>query len=229
MTIAVDSVLRSVGGAACLLALVACSPITPTSIVSQPTTARATSSMAVAPNNGSIFQATSFRPMFEDARARAIGDVLTILISEKASADKNNLGTSNRKGSVDTVGGQLSVLPSSAGNKFFTFQGGGSSKYENKETGGASYNFVSTMTVTVIEVMPNGNLVVSGEKQIGLDQGTEFVRFSGVVPPTSIGPGNTVASAQVADARIEYRTNSQVDKAQLAGMMNRLFLSVLPF
>jgi len=221
--------MRALYSAVWLLGLAGCSAVTPSSIVSQPTTARATSSMTLAPNNGSIFQASNFRPMFEDARARAIGDVLTILISEKTSADKNNLGSADRKGSVDAKGGQLSVLPASAGSKLFTLQGGGSSKYESKDTGGASYNFVSTMTATVIEVMPNGNLVVSGEKQIGLDQGTEFVRFSGVVPPMSIGPGNTVPSAQVADARIEYRTNSQVDKAQLAGMMNRLFLSVLPF
>lgn len=223
--------MRALHGVACLLGLglAACSPITPSSIVSQPTTARANSAVTMAPNNGSIFQSASFRPMFEDARARAIGDVLTILISEKTSADKNNLGSSNRKSSVDSKAGQLSVLPASAGNQLLTFQGSGASKYESKDTGGASYNFVSTMTVTVTEVMPNGNLVVSGEKQIGLDQGTEFVRFSGVVTPTSIGPGNTVPSAQVADARIEYRTNSQVDKAQMAGMMNRLFLSVFPF
>ena len=84
------------------------------------------------------------------------------------------------------------------------------------------------MGVTVIEVLTNGNLVVSGEKQIGLDRGSEFVRFSGVVAVSSIGAGNTVSSTQVADARIEYRTNTQIDQSQMSSMMNRFFYSVLP-
>ena len=58
--------------------------------------------------------------------------------------------------------------------------------------------------MTVIEVLPNGNLLVAGEKQIGINQGTEFIRFSGVVNPVTIQAGNTVSSTKVADARIEY-------------------------
>ena len=84
------------------------------------------------------------------------------------------------------------------------------------------------MGVTVIEVLANGNLLVSGEKQIGLDRGAEFVRFSGVVPLASIGIGNIVSSTQVADAKIEYRTNTQIDQSQLSSMMNRFFYSMLP-
>jgi flagellar L-ring protein FlgH len=78
----------------------------------------------------------------------------------------------------------------------------------------------------VIEVLPNGFLVVSGEKQISLDKGTEFVRFSGVVNPDTITIGNVVSSTKIADARVEYRTNSKIDAAEIASMFARFFLSI---
>jgi flagellar L-ring protein precursor FlgH len=81
----------------------------------------------------------------------------------------------------------------------------------------------------VIQVLANGNLVVSGEKQIGINQGTEYVRFSGVVNPATIMAGNVVSSTQVADARLQYRGTGVVDEAQTMGWLARFFLSVLPF
>jgi flagellar L-ring protein precursor FlgH len=81
----------------------------------------------------------------------------------------------------------------------------------------------------VIEVLPNNNLIVSGEKQIGINQGSEFIRFSGVVNPNTIVNGNTVTSTQVADARIEYRGTGYIDEAQTMGWMSRFFLTFLPF
>lgn len=78
----------------------------------------------------------------------------------------------------------------------------------------------------MIDVLPNGNLSVSGEKQISFDRGTEFVRFSGVVSPDSITVGNFVPSNKVADARIEYRTNTKVDAASIAALVARFFLSM---
>jgi flagellar L-ring protein precursor FlgH len=103
----------------------------------------------------------------------------------------------------------------------------------NKFTGSgqntSSNDFTGTITVTVIEVYPNGNLLVSGEKQIGLKEGEEFVRFSGVVNPNTIASANTVTSTQVADARIEYKANGFIDSAQVMGWLGRFFLSFLPF
>jgi len=70
--------------------------------------------------------------------------------------------------------------------------------------------------------------MVSGEKQIAFDRGAEFVRFSGVVNPDTITLGNNVPSTKVADARIEYRTNSQLDAAQVVSILARFFLSLSP-
>jgi flagellar L-ring protein precursor FlgH len=100
---------------------------------------------------------------------------------------------------------------------------------ESTDTGKITTAFNSSLTVTVVDVLEGGNLVVQGEKQIGYDRGADFIRFSGIVSPQLIAKGNVISSTQVADARIEYRTNAQVDQSVIASMMNRLFYSILPF
>ena len=210
----------------CLL-LAACGSVAPSSIVGSATSARPKASVVAPADNGSIYQIASFKPLFEDPRARAIGDTLTILISEKTSADKKTAATGAATGSVNARTGTLLGVPASS-SSMLTLNGGVTSKSDNKDTGSAAYNFSSTMGVTVIDVLPNGNLLVSGEKQIGLDRGAEYIRFSGVVPLSAIGAGNVVPSTQVADARIEYRTNTQIDPSQLSSMMNRFFYGLLP-
>ena len=118
---------------------------------------------------------------------------------------------------VPFKGVQGSSVAASSDN---TFSGKGASSADN--------NFTGTITVTVIEVLPNGNLVVSGEKQVAINQGNEFIRFSGVVNATQISGANTVQSTQVADARIEYRANGYIDEAQVMGWLARFFLTFMP-
>ena len=110
-----------------------------------------------------------------------------------------------------------------------TVEGSGSTSFEGKGDTAADNAFTGTITVTVIEELLNGNLVVSGEKQIGINRNSETIRLSGVVNPTTILAGNTVSSTQIADARIEYRGSGAIDSAQAMGWLARFFLSVLPF
>ncbi|UGQ45226.1 flagellar basal body L-ring protein FlgH [Massilia endophytica] len=197
---------------------------TPTSIVAGPTTARPLVVAQPAPTNGSIYQASSYRPAFEDRRARQIGDVINIAITERTSAVKSGASSASKSGSVNFgVPGPLqgkfgADLSTSANNKF-----------ADADNQSASNTFTGNIGATVVEVLPNGNLIVAGEKQIAMNKGTEFIRISGMVNPDSIGPGNTVASTAIADARVEYRTNSHVDRAELSSMASRFFLSLLPF
>jgi flagellar L-ring protein precursor FlgH len=102
-------------------------------------------------------------------------------------------------------------------------------EFEGKGDSGANNVFTGTITVTVIEVLPNGNLAVSGEKQLGINKGSEFVRVSGIVNPINIMPGNVVSSTQVADARLEYRGTGYIDEAQTMGWLARVFQTILPF
>jgi flagellar L-ring protein precursor FlgH len=203
--------------------LVGCAS-TPTSIVKQPTSVRPMLADTGTPTEGAIYNTNTFRPMFEDRRARHIGDVLTIAIAEKTSANKSGASTGNKSGSVTAnvpgpLQGRLGAsLGTSAGTKF-----------ADGDTQTASNAFTGTIGVTVSEVLPNGNLIVVGEKQIAMNKGVEYIRFSGMVNPDTIQSGNTVSSTLVADARVEYRTSSQIDRAEMNSMMSRFFQSLLPF
>ncbi|MEY3808019.1 MAG: hypothetical protein RI893_995 [Pseudomonadota bacterium] len=198
--------------------LTGCS-IAPSSIVPHPTTAQAPAPVAVAPENGAIFQAGTYRPLFTDYRARAVGDVLTIVVQEKVSAAKNNAVSDSKTGNIQ---GKLTNL-FGLNIKNLEITEAAKITSDGKAVGSSSYNFSGTVAVTVIEVMPNGNLLVSGEKQIGMDKGAEFIRLSGMVVPASIDVGNSIPSTKLADARIEYRTNSQFDAAELLKWVGRFF------
>lgn len=206
--------------------LTACT-VVPTTITQGPTTIKPTPEVRYSNNNGSIYQERTYKPMFEDRRARFVGDTITIQMTEKTTSDKKNNQISNNTSTVNVAPTALGGL-SSGGLSNLTAKTGGTRKFDFEDSGISQNTFTSTVTATVIEVLPNGNLVVSGEKQIGFDKSTEFIRFSGVVAPVFIGVGNVVASTNVADARIEYRTNVPIDKSTVSNMMNRFFYSIFP-
>ncbi|MBS3668724.1 MULTISPECIES: flagellar basal body L-ring protein FlgH [Halomonadaceae] len=178
--------------------------------------------------NGSIYQARQgYQPLFEDRRPRAIGDILTIVLDEEVSASKNSQSNAGRSGSASLELAQLPDVLDTLAEYGFDVSG------ENDFTGSggsqANNSFTGTITVSVLEVMNNGNLRVRGEKQIAINQGTEFIRFSGVVNPRTITAQNSVPSTQVADARIEYVGDGYINEAQHMGWLQRFFLNVSPF
>lgn len=205
-----------------------CTTVPPVA-VHQPMTARPVSAAEAPGGNGSIYQAGyTSRSLFEDRRARNVGDTLIITINEKISASKKSSSTADRKGSSSLTVPLLGGL--SAANILKTpISGSSDSTFEGKGDSSANNAFTGTIAVTVIEVLPNGNLLVSGEKQMNINQGGEFIRFSGVVNPANVSASNTVSSVQVADARMEYKGTGYIDEAQTMGWLARFFLSVLPF
>lgn len=212
--------LKSLILTSCLL--VSACAITPDSIVKQPMTAKPAAVVPVKANNGAIFTASAYHPLFEDRRPRYVGDIVTINITENTSATKAGESSGSKDGKADNSITSLFGHPVPKAS----FAGSSSNSFKDKADEKSSNVFSGSITVTVIDVLPNGNLAVSGEKQISLDKGTEFVRFSGVVNPDSITVGNFVPSNKVADARIEYRTNSKLDAAGIASMVARFFLSM---
>lgn len=212
----------------CAVLMAGCVTTTPSTSVHQPMSVRPEPRPTDSMTPGAIFNAAAARTLFEDRRARYVGDILTINIAEKTSASKNSETKAERTNTVDNS------LPTILGLPFKSLQGmmlgaDSSNKFNGKGQNTSTNDFTSTITVTVIEVYPNGNLLVSGEKQIGLKEGEEFVRFSGVVNPISISVSNTVQSTQVADARLEYKANGFIDTAQVMGWLGRFFLTFLPF
>ncbi|HEX7640996.1 MAG TPA: flagellar basal body L-ring protein FlgH [Burkholderiaceae bacterium] len=197
--------------------------MTPPTVVQHPTTTLPERTPPQ-PGNGAIFQTASYRPLFEDYRARAVGDLLIMTINENTKAGKTNANTDTKAGSVAVA---APTLLGSTNNKL-SFAASSGNKFSDAGAITSSNNFTGTMGLTVVDVLANGNLVVSGEKQIALDKSTEYVRFSGVVSPSAI-VGNTVSSTDVADARVEYRTNSHYDVAELMSELSRFVQSLAPF
>lgn len=218
----------------CLLGLAACSSVPPTS-VHQPMTARPEYRQAAVAANGSIFQAASARPLFEDRRARFVGDILTVNITENNTASSESSTKTNRSGNVTAGVNALSIYPlsnSKAFKKLSDLNVDASSSNEFSGGGDVASNneFRGTITVTVIDVFPNGNLLVSGEKQVSIGRQQEFIRLSGVVNPRDVrSETNSVDSSRIADARIEYKATGTISEAQIMGWLGRFFLSVLPF
>jgi len=197
----------------------------PTSIVNGPTTARPLPPPypPVAQNNGAIYQASTFRPAFEDRRARHVGDVINVVITESTSAVKNGASAGSKSGSVNF--GVPGPLQGRLGANVATSS---DNKFADADSQTLSNSFRGTIGATVVEVLSNGNLIIAGEKQVGMNKATEYIRISGMVNPDSIN-GNSVASTAIADARVEYRTKSNIDGAEVQSMLSRFFLSLLPF
>lgn len=211
--------------AATLALIMSACAITPTSIVKQPLTAKPPVAAPAVSSSGAIFNAASYRPMLEDRRPRFVGDIVTINISESTSATKAGGSSASKTGAVDASIGSLFNHPVPKA----TFAASNANTFADKAAANSSNVFTGSITTTVVDVLANGFLVVSGEKQVSFDKGTEFVRFSGVVNPDSVTLGNFVPSTKVADARIEYRTNSKIDAAEAASMFSRFFLSMIAF
>jgi flagellar L-ring protein precursor FlgH len=215
--------------AAATLALAACSTLNrpPKVDVAEPTSALPQAMPAPAINNGAIFQASQYRPLFEDHRARLVGDTITVQIVEKVSASQKSSSSIDKEGKLSAG---ITALPGISPNSFGRAAAAGSSSnvFDSKGSTENSNDFSGTITATVTGVLPNGHLLIAGEKQIGVNHNVDVLRFSGQVDPRAIQPGNTVQSAQIANVRIEHRGRGAQAEANGIGWLARFFLNVLP-
>ncbi len=225
-----SGVLRSSGAAAlllsALLALPGCGPLARQPVV--PDESMDIPSPPPRQANGSIYQGRrGSQPLFEDRRPRVVGDTLTVELNEQVSASKTSSSSADRSGSMGLAFSTSSDRDSKVGNYGLN----ASTDHEFAGSGGSRANnsFTGTISVTVMEVLPNGNLRVRGDKQIAINQGTEFIRFSGVVNPRTITGDNTVLSTQVSLARIEYVGEGYINEAQRMGWLHRVLLNLSPF
>lgn len=212
--------------------LTGCALIPPEPVVLGPTTAVPPPPPPPAPvPDGSIYQPTAYGsyPLFEDRRPRNVGDIVTVVLEEKTAAAKNVATDTNR---TSTTTNTITAAPGfmqSWFNSNLNTNTSGSNVTKGAGDSSANNTFTGTLTTTVIGVLPNGNLQLAGEKQIAINRGSEYIRFSGVVDPRSVTGTNTVSSTQVADARIEYRSKGVMDEVQSMGWLQRFFLIASPF
>ena len=169
---------------------------------------------------GTIGTPSQGMTLFEDAKARNVGDLLTIQLVESTSAQKSATTDSSKAdsatlGNIGIFGKTIHTNSSISGAR--TFKGAGDSAQSNSLTG--------SITVAVAQRLPNGNLLVRGEKQIQINQGYEYVKLEGVIRPADIATDNSVTSDRVANARISYTGKGQVADANTQGWLTRFFSS----
>jgi flagellar L-ring protein FlgH len=185
---------------------------------------------AQAASSGAVYRAGGGFALFEDRKARDVGDLVTILLAERTNAVSSASTSTSRDsntsianptlfGRQPTVGGTPLLEAEIAASR--SFDGTGDSTQSNRLDG--------SITATVVARLPNGNLVLQGEKWIQLNQGDELVRIQGIVRTADIAPDNTVASSRVAEARISYSGRGTLAKANAQGWMQRFFDVVSPF
>jgi flagellar L-ring protein precursor FlgH len=220
-------------GVLLVLALAGCAVQTP-SIVQQPVSVRPQPVPLAVPANGSIFQQASFRPLFEDRMPVGVGDILTVQIEESNRSSLSEESKGNRdasiKGGIDAsinIPFFSNYLEDKLGGTSLNGSGSASRNGKGSNTNASSFN--SSISVTVIEVLANGNLAVSGEKQMKINEELEVVRLSGVINPRDIKKGNVVSSTRMADARVEQVNQGSNRLFNQTGWLSRFFLTILPF
>jgi flagellar L-ring protein precursor FlgH len=179
--------------------------------------------------NGAIFQPTAAGLLLGDVKARRVGDVLTVRLNERTQASKSNSTDASKSSAIETaaptlLGGTVTrngeALLANSVETSQEFNGRGASSQSNRLDG--------SLTVTVTEVLPNGNLRVAGEKWLTLNQGEEFIRVEGIVRTTDISTDNSISSLEIADARITYSGRGTLQDANRPGFLTRLFLRFWP-
>ena len=174
---------------------------------------------------GTVYNPAASFDLFMDLRARQVGDILTVLLVERTTATKES-STSTEKGtSVDTGIPVFAGKPITRNGNPLHSELDSSNSFDGKADSSQSNRLDGSITVTVAGRLPNGNLLVRGEKQITINQGQEYVRLQGIVRPVDIGPQNTVQSTKVGDARITYSGKGALADANHPGWLSRFFNS----
>lgn len=181
-------------------------------------------------NTGSIFKSGSSLGLFEDFRARQVGDTLTVILSESTQAAKSSDTSIDKTNSSTITNPVFGGATRDINGDTLQFELSSERSFEGESGANQSNSLRGELTVTVAEVYANGNLYVQGEKWIKINQGNEYIRLRGIVRPADITPENTVVSTRVADAWISYGGNGALAEANTGGWLSRFFSSPLfPF
>lgn len=211
------------------LVVVAGCTTTPASNIKQPMTARPAAKAVVMVNDGAIYQPNQGMNLFEDRRARHVGDTLTVHLVENTQITRKLDNKQNRTGNAQVDIPSPTILGHTRGIGASNWAPKSTADSEVKADITNNNSVTGAITVTVVDELDNGNLAVAGEKQVGLDNDTQYIRLAGVVNPRDIGQDGTIDSTKLADVKFESKGATGLDRSNLTSMMARFFLTVLPF
>lgn len=180
------------------------------------------------PMDGSIYRSGTEVRLFEDLKAGRVGDILTVRLTEKTNATKSSQ-TQTSKQTVATLANPTIFGRPITKNGVPLFSGSldGQSSFDGQGNSAQSNSLTGEITVTVIERLPNGNLVIQGEKWLTINQGREFIRVTGIIRPNDIETDNSVSSTRIANAQIAYSAKGALADANRMGLLARFFNSML--
>jgi flagellar L-ring protein precursor FlgH len=182
------------------------------------------------PATGAIYVGRQSDSWFGKSKSFQVGDVITVLLNESSQATRTQNGSLTRESSNDMIPSGMQKYGAGLGG----FMGGINmlgGKLSNKGTGAADQqaSLTGSVAVSVVEVMPNGNLVLRGEKQLALTEGSEIIQVAGIIRPDDVAPNNTVQSRRLANAQIAYRGSGDLANATKAGWGTSTLLKIWPF
>lgn len=186
--------------------------------------------LPAAPTSGSLYSEHTAVGLYEDRKARRVGDILTIQLRESTTSSKSATTEVTKESDISIpAAGTLGTLLGEHYSELATnlaaereFSGGADADQRNRLQG--------DITVTVVDVYPNGTMAVRGEKWMTLNRGDEYIRISGLVRPQDVGPDNTIISTKIANARISYSGTGTLADSQQMGWLGRFFNSpIWPF
>jgi flagellar L-ring protein precursor FlgH len=193
-------------------------------------------SAASPPSDGSLWQdGAPLVCLFSDQKARTVGDIVTIKISESSAAtNKASTATdrsSSLSASVDAFFNAEKRFPADQPffNPFSKVAGGVESEFQGTGTTRRSGDLDAYITALVTQVLPNGNLMVTGSREVLINNENQIIQLTGVVRPRDINAKNQVLSTYIADARISYSGSGVVNDRQKPGWLTNIVMTVWPF
>jgi flagellar L-ring protein precursor FlgH len=177
---------------------------------------------------GGIYSNRQSDAWFGRGRNYQVGDVITVLLDENTKSLRTQNAAVSREGKTTLPSGLNTQLGK---NPFLTGIDLTNNKASSTGTGTADQlaTLTGSVAVTVVEILANGNLMVRGEKKLGLAEGTEVIQVSGVIRPEDVGPNSTVQSRRLANAQIAYRGSGDLANATRAGWGTTLLHKFWPF
>ncbi|MCE2782442.1 flagellar basal body L-ring protein FlgH [Limnohabitans sp.] len=189
--------------------------------------------------SGSIYNNRQNDNFFGRSRNYRVGDLITVLLNESTQANRQQRGNVSRESSNDVIPSGLTSKVLRIPEKVLGSNGIGAldglnlnnAKVESTGTGEANQlaTLNGAVSVTVVEVLANGNLMVRGEKQLALTEGSEIIQVSGILRPNDVSPNNMVQSRRLANAQISYRGTGDMANASKAGWGTSALLKLWPF
>ena len=183
-----------------------------------------------APATGGIYGNRQSDAWFGRGRNYQIGDLITVMLNESTQADRSQKTDISRDASNTALPSGANTLLGNV-HPFFDGLSLNAAKTASAGKGSAAQaaSLTGSVTVTVTEILANGNLVVRGEKKLGLSEGTEVIQVAGVIRPQDIGPNGTVQSLRLANAQISYRGTGDLAAASKPGWGTSALLKLWPF